>query len=82
MLPPDAKGVRAAIKAAPIAPVANEETGLLQLLPDFQQAQVSNPMIDVKYRGQHNKAINYRMAGNIFRRCPTREHFNSARSRR
>ena len=66
MLPPDAKGVSAAIKAAPIAPVANEETGLLQLLPDFQQAQVSNPMIDVKYRGQHNKAINYRMAGNIY----------------
>lgn len=66
MLPPDAKGVNAAIKAAPIAPVANEESGLLQLLPDFQQAQVSNPMIDVKYRGQHNKAINYRLAGNIY----------------
>lgn len=66
MLPPDAKGVSAAIKAAPIAPVANAESGLLQLLPDFQQAQVANPMIDVKYRGQHNKAVNYRMAGNIY----------------
>lgn len=66
MLPPDAKGVGPAIKAAPIAPVMNEASGLLQLLPNFQQAQVSNPMIDVKYLGQHNKAINYRLAGNIY----------------
>ena len=66
MLPPDAKNVGAAIKAAPIAPVDNKESGLLQLLPDFQQAQVANPMIDIRYRGQHNKAINYRLAGNIY----------------
>lgn len=66
MLPPDAKGVGAAIKAAPIAPVSDETSGLLQLLPDFQQAQVANPMIDIRYRGQHNKAVNYRLAGNIY----------------
>lgn len=66
MLPPDAKGVSAAIKAAPIAPIENQASGLLQLLPDFQQAQVANPMIDIRYRGQHNKAVNYRLAGNIY----------------
>ena len=66
MLPPDAKGVAAALKATPIAPVDNKESGLLQLLPDFQQAQVANPMIDIRYRGQHNQAVNYRLAGNIY----------------
>lgn len=65
-LPPDAKGVGAAIKAAPIAPVYNRETGLLNVLPDFQRAQVSNPMLDIVWHGRHNRAINYRLAGNIY----------------
>lgn len=66
MLPPDAKGVTAAIKAAPIAPVYDEGTGLIHTLPDFQRTQVSNPMQDIVYKGQHNKATNYRLAGNIY----------------
>lgn len=66
MLTPDAKGVAGATKAAPIAPVYNEETGLLHTLPDFQRTQLLNPMVDVKLRGDHNKATNYRLVGNIY----------------
>ena len=63
---PDAKGVASALKAAPIAPVYEQESGLLHTLPDFQRAQVWNPMIEPVLRGAHNKSANYRMAGNIY----------------
>ena len=63
---PDAKGVGSALKAAPIAPVYDAESGLLHTLPDFQRAQVWNPMIEPVLRGAHNKSANYRMAGNIY----------------
>ena len=63
---PDAKGVGSALKAAPIAPVYDTESGLLHTLPDFQRAQVWNPMIEPVLRGAHNKSANYRMAGNIY----------------
>lgn len=65
-LAPDAKGVGSALKAAPIAPVYHTESGLLHTLPDFQRAQVWNPMIEPVLRGAHNKSANYRMAGNIY----------------
>lgn len=54
------------MKAAPIAPVYDAESGLLHTLPDFQRAQVWNPMIEPVLRGAHNKSANYRMAGNIY----------------
>lgn len=63
---PDAKNPTGALKAAPIAPVYNEESGLLHTLPDFQRAQVWNPMIEPVLRGAHNKTVNYRLAGNIY----------------
>ena len=63
---PDAKGVGSALKAAPIAPVYDAESGLLHTLPDFQRAQVWNPMIEPVLKGAHNKSANYRMAGNIY----------------
>lgn len=63
---PDAKGVTSALKAAPIAPIRNVEKGLLHTLPDFQRAQVWNPLVDTELRGAHNKGTNYRLAGNIF----------------
>lgn len=65
-LPPDAKGVSAALKAAPIAPVYDTDSGLLHTLPDFQRAQVWNPMIEVETRGNHTKATNNRIAGNVY----------------
>ncbi len=66
MLPPDAKEVGAAVKAAPIALPYNTEHGMYNILPDFQSAQVGNPMIDVDLLGRHNLATNYRLAGNAY----------------
>ncbi|WP_106827839.1 SusC/RagA family TonB-linked outer membrane protein [Parabacteroides pacaensis] len=74
MLPPDAKGVGSAIKAAPIAPVYDLETGLHYTLPDFQQAQVANPMIDIEQRGRHNRAQNHRVTGNIYGEVDLMKH--------
>ncbi|MDR0332986.1 MAG: TonB-dependent receptor [Dysgonamonadaceae bacterium] len=73
-LPPDAKQVSGALRAAPIAPVYKDFTDpatgrterLLHTLPDFQRAQVWNPMIAVELEGAHNIATNYRGTGNIF----------------
>ena len=63
---PDAKGVDGALKAAPIAPTHDLESGLIHTLPDFQRAQVWNPLIETELRGAHNKSENYRVAGNVF----------------
>lgn len=63
---PDAKGVSSALKAAPIAPTHEANSGLIHTLPDFQRAQVWNPLIETELRGAHNKSDNYRVAGNIF----------------
>lgn len=63
---PDAKGVDGALKAAPIAPTHESESGLIHTLPDFQRAQVWNPLIETELRGAHNKSENYRVAGNVF----------------
>ncbi len=63
---PDAKGVGAALRAAPIAPTHDMETGLLHTLPDFQRAQVWNPLVETELRGDHNRSENYRIAGNVF----------------
>lgn len=64
--PTDAKGVSAAIKAAPISPVYNATGELLHTLPDFQRAQVWNPLIDIETRANTNIATNNRAAGNIY----------------
>lgn len=74
--PPDAKGVSAAIKAAPISPIYNEEGDLLHTLPDFQRAQVWNPMIEVETRANTNIATNNRAAGNIYGEVDFLENFN------
>ena len=63
---PDAKAVDGALKAAPIAPTHDLESGLIHTLPDFQRAQVWNPLIETELRGAHNKSENYRVAGNVF----------------
>ncbi len=46
-LPADSKQVLGALRAAPIAPVYNKEYGLYSVLPEFQKAQINNPMVDV-----------------------------------
>ncbi len=66
MLPPDSKDVKGALKAAPIATPFNKEEGLYNRMPDFQAAQVGNPMINVDLLARHNLATNYRLAGNVY----------------
>lgn len=63
---PDAKGVSGALRAAPIAPTHDAASGLIHTLPDFQRAQVWNPLIETELRGRTNRSQNYRLAGNIF----------------
>ncbi len=75
-LPPDAKNVTNALQAAPIAPVHDPTTGLLYTMPDFQRAQVGNPMIDIETKGRHNIGTNYRGAGNIYGEVDFLKHFN------
>ncbi len=75
-LPTDEKSVGGMIKAAPIAPTHEATTGLLSNLPSFQNAQVWNPLIDTEIRGDHNKAVNYRAAGNVYGEVDFLKHFN------
>ena len=64
--PADAKGVTTAIKAAPISPIYDQSSELLHTMPDFQRAQVWNPMIEVETRANTNIATNNRAAGNVY----------------
>lgn len=74
--PTDAKGVNGAIRAAPISPVYDTTGKLLHTLPDFQRAQVWNPLIDVKTRANHTIAQNNRAAGNIYGEVDFLKHFS------
>ena len=65
-LPPDAKGVTTAIKAAPIAPVYGPDGDMFQTMPDFQRAQVSNPMTSIETLANTTIAVNNRAAGNVY----------------
>lgn len=60
------KGVGAAVLAAPIAPVVNDETGLYHTLPDFQRAQIYNPMVDVELQKGTTIGREYRGVGSIY----------------
>ena len=66
MLPADSKQVLNALRATPIAPVYNNEYGLYTALPEFQKAQINNPMVDVELKANTTKAENYRASGNIY----------------
>lgn len=65
MLPADAKDVTGAVHAAPIAPVYGPD-GSYYALPDFQRAQIANPMVTIENEANHTIAQNYRMAGNLY----------------
>lgn len=75
-LPPDAKGVEAAIKAAPIAPVRHEGSDLLYIMPSFQKTQVWNPMINIETKAAHAKAQNYRGSGHVYGEVDFLKHFH------
>lgn len=74
--PGDFKDVSAALKAAPIAPVYNEEYQLYHTLPDFQRAQLHNPMINVEYKANMNRPVEYRAVGNIYGELDFLKYFN------
>jgi len=63
---PQERSVGGALLAAPIAESYNAEWGLYGTLPNFQRAQVWNPLVDIELR--KNTAINYeyRAVGSIF----------------
>lgn len=71
---PDAKQVASIVRAAPIAPIfydytdpiTNTTETLLHTMPDFQRAQLWNPMVETYIRGNHNLGVNHRAAGNIY----------------
>lgn len=71
---PDAKNVTSIVRAAPIAPIfadySDPITGaseiLLHTMPDFQRAQLWNPLVETYIRGNHNLGVNHRAAGNIY----------------
>ena len=71
---PDAKGVGSIVRAAPIAPtfydyldpLTNKNERLLHTMPEFQRAQVWNPLVETFIRGNHNLGVNHRVAGNIY----------------
>lgn len=66
MLPADSKSVATALRATPVAPVFNDEYQLYTTLPEFQKAQMNNPMVDVNLKANTNRAENYRGSGNIY----------------
>ena len=71
---PDAKGVGSIVRAAPIAPTFYDYTDpltdkterLLHTMPEFQRAQLWNPLVETHIRGNHNLGVNHRVAGNIY----------------
>lgn len=62
---PQERSVGAAVTAAPIAEPYNAQYGLYSSLPDFQRAQVGNPLIDVELRKNTQLNYEYRAVGSI-----------------
>ncbi|WP_028296544.1 SusC/RagA family TonB-linked outer membrane protein [Olivibacter sitiensis] len=76
--PPEAQmegAVASALRAAPIAPVFNEAYGLYHTLPNFQRAQINNPMTNVELRRGHFINHEYRGVGSVFGELDFLEHF-------
>ena len=74
-LPVDAKNVLDALRSTPVAPVFNDEYQLYTTLPDFQKAQINNPMVDIGLKANTTKAQNYRGSGNIYAELSFLKHF-------
>jgi TonB-linked SusC/RagA family outer membrane protein len=63
---PQERNVGGAVLAAPIAPAYNKETGLLSTLPNFQRAQIWNPLVDVELRKNTAIKRDYRAVGSVY----------------
>lgn len=73
---PQERNVFGSILAAPIAPIFNDQYGLYHTLPDFQRAQVNNPLVDIEERKNTYIGINYRALANWYAEVDFLEHFN------
>jgi len=73
---PQNRDVFGAILAAPIAPVYNEEYGLYHTMPDFQRAQVGNPLTTIEDRKNSFIGHNYRIIGNYYAEVSFLKHFS------
>ena len=77
ILPADAKQVLDAIRATPIAPIYNDEYQLYTALPEFQKAQINNPMVNVDLQANTTKAENYRASGSLYGELNFLKHFTA-----
>ncbi len=73
---PQERSVGGAVLAAPIVEAYNEQFGLYSALPDFQRAQVGNPLVDIELRKNTQLNYEYRVVGNIFGEVDFLKHFN------
>ncbi|MCL8000663.1 hypothetical protein M8994_20960, partial [Brucella sp. 21LCYQ03] len=73
---PQNRDVFGAILASPIAPVYNEAFGLYHSLPDFQRAQVNNPLVSIEDRKNTFIGTNYRIVTNGFAEIDFLENFS------
>src|SRR5690606_18064482 len=58
--------IASAVRAAPIAPVFNEQYGLYHTLPDFQRAQIRNPLVSVMNLSDKSLQQEYRTTGSLY----------------
>ena len=75
-LPDAEKGVGSAIRAAPIAPVFDDATGLYHTLPSFQRAQVFNPLVGIDLEKNTRIQREYRAVGSIYGEVDFLRKFN------
>ena len=75
ILPADTKTVTTAVRATPVATVFNDQYGLYTTLPEFQKAQMNNPMVDVDLKANTTRAENYRGSGNVYAEWDFLKHF-------
>src|SRR5690606_2159596 len=77
---PQERSVASAIRAAPIAPVFDEASGLYHTLPDFQRAQIWNPLVDIELRKNTAISRQYRAVGSVFGEVDFLRHFTFSAS--
>ena len=75
IFPADTKTVTTAVRATPVATVFNDQYGLYTTLPEFQKAQMNNPMVDVDLKANTTRAENYRGSGNVYAEWDFLKHF-------
>ena len=75
ILPADTKTITTAVRATPVATVFNDQYGLYTTLPEFQKAQMNNPMVDVDLKANTTRAENYRGSGNVYAEWDFLKHF-------